>query len=124
MMYFYHLLVVCVLRVTFVSASYVPNIGVDGCLSCGPGDPQNAELEDFLKTQKVAQRLQSIKQQLDNSLRIQRQPKNAPKLKALPQFLVDQLMESNGNDADKETHKNTVEMRQVVLFPDEGKLFV
>lgn len=109
------------LRVAFVSASYVPNIGVGGCLSCGSGDPQNAELEDFLKTQKVAQRLQSIKQQLDNSLRIQSQAGNAPKLKALPQFLVDELMDSS-NDAEEERNKDTKEMKQVVLFPEEGKI--
>lgn len=123
-MYIYHLLVVCVLRVTFISvASSVPNSGVGGCSSCGSAEPQNGEPEDFWKTPKVTQRLQSIKQQLDNSLRIQRKARNAPKLKALPQFLVDQLMDSNSNDAEKERNKDSTEMKQVVLFPEQGKLF-
>lgn len=89
------------------------------CVGCRNDQP---ELNEFLKSQKIAHRLEYIKQQLMSNLHVENPAKESPKFDLLPDFLVRQLVRPNAavpNSGSPELN-DQIE-RQMVLFPEEGE---
>ena len=87
------------------------------CITCLSKQPQ---LNEMIRAQKIAHRLEYIRQQLNSNLHVQTPPTDPPKLEALPGFLVDQLVNSP-SDRDFEHVRESGADKQMVLFPEEGK---
>ncbi|XKL67210.1 hypothetical protein PGB90_010630 [Kerria lacca] len=88
------------------------------CISC---KSDQIELNKFLKFQKINQRLEYIKQQLSNNLRVESAPKYSPNLNILPPFLIEQLFYPASQDRNYGSlnERKDSEIKQMVLFPEE-----
>lgn len=94
---------------------------IPDCIGCRN---EHAELGEYLKSQKIAHRLEYIKQQLINNLHVQSVPIETPKFDSLPDFLVQKLVyEDTSNKASDSFADGTNDEppnRQMVLFVEEG----
>lgn len=88
------------------------------CITCLSKQPQ---LNEMIQAQKVAQRLEYIKQQLMSNLHVETPPTNPPKLEALPGFMVEQLVNPEENYEEKRNRETVADAKQIVLVPKEGE---
>lgn len=93
-----------------------PNSILD-CISCLSKQPQ---LNEMIRVQKIAHRLEYIKQQLKSNLHVETPLADPPKLENLPGFLVDQLVNSPAERKVEDVREE--DAKQMVLFPDRGKI--
>ncbi|XP_065208515.1 growth/differentiation factor 8-like [Planococcus citri] len=107
-----------VLTVVFVAGSDLETI--PDCVNC---KNDKSELGEYLKSQKIAHRLEFIKQQLINNLHVKSTPQETPKFDSLPDFLVQKLVY---DDATNRPNDNVVDgtgddqnNRQMVLFVEQ-----
>lgn len=90
------------------------------CIGCKNDQP---ELNEFLKSQKIAHRLEYIKQQLISNLHVENPPKEPPKFDSLPDFLIHKLVHPTASKTNSASPEGNEEQttRQMVLFAEEGE---
>lgn len=116
---------------SFLYVVYVSGGGVNAdelgilsdCIGCKNEQP---ELKEFLKLQKIAHRLEYIKQQLISNLHVENPPKKPPKLDALPNFLLNKLVnpiinKENEDGYSPEPANDELSFKQIILFAEQGE---
>lgn len=97
------------------------------CVGCQNDAQPQPELNEFLKTQKKAHRLEYIKQQLINNLHVENRPKEPPKFDSLPEFLVHELVHASETTSSKLNSGAVPDgnedqtSKQMLLFAEQGK---